>query len=62
MEKARINSLSWDDDTVYAFGLYRLIGRGLGNWPLTCHEFGSKIQFFMLVILQVGGGLCKVTY
>lgn len=56
MNASRSKSLCWNDDTSYALGLYRLISNSLGIWPLTCHEFGSKVIFVIAIILQVRDG------
>lgn len=53
MNESRRKSLHWNDETVYALGLYRLIARTLGIWPLKLNNSESRIRLVVIAILQV---------
>nr|AXM05158.1 odorant receptor [Campoletis chlorideae] len=44
---------TWNTDTTYALGLYKLNAKILGIWPLNCHDVLPRIQVFILCLLQV---------
>lgn len=43
----------WNSDTIYALGLYRILGRSLGIWPLNYFEIFSYIRVAFIAITQV---------
>lgn len=43
----------WNSDTFYALGLYKIIGRILGIWPLEFKDIFSKIRLTFVTIISV---------
>nr|UEN71194.1 olfactory receptor 11 [Gregopimpla kuwanae] len=46
-------SVTWNSDTTYALGLYKLITRILGIWPPKCEDIFSKTRVALLAFLQI---------
>lgn len=48
----RIYTKSWNSDTKQALGLYRLLAKNLGFWPMDCHTTKSNFLLTFVIITQ----------
>nr|AZQ24901.1 odorant receptor [Aphidius gifuensis] len=44
---------SWNSNTKQALGLYRLLAKNLGFWPMDCHTTKSKFLITFVIITQL---------